>query len=65
MHRDIKPENICLGAGRRDKRVFLIDFGLSKFFIDPRTSQHIEMLNGKKLTGTARYTSLNSHNGLE
>jgi serine/threonine protein kinase len=65
MHRDIKPENLCIGADRRSKRVYLIDFGLSKFFIDPRTNNHIDMLDGKKLTGTARYTSLNSHNGLE
>ncbi|CAN0284829.1 unnamed protein product, partial [Hapterophycus canaliculatus] len=29
VHRDIKPENFCVGSGRHDDRVFLIDYGLA------------------------------------
>ena len=65
MHRDIKPENMCIGAGKKKRTVYLIDLGLAKFFWDHKTGKHIPMAKGKKLTGTARYTSLNSHNGLE
>ncbi len=65
LHRDIKPENMCIGDGRKRKRIYVLDFGLSKFYIEPRNDEHIPMLTGKSLTGTARYTSLNSHAGLE
>lgn len=65
MHRDIKPENLCIGLAKKKKTVFLIDFGLAKFFKNLKDGEHIPMVTGKKLTGTARYTSINSHNGLE
>jgi hypothetical protein len=44
--------------------VHLIDFGLAKRFKDPRSGLHIPFKSGKSLTGTARYASLNTHNGL-
>jgi casein kinase 1 len=45
--------------------IYLIDFGLSKRYKDPRTSKHIPYKDGKELTGTARYASLNTHLGVE
>lgn len=38
IHRDIKPENFLIGTHRREDTVFLIDFGLTKRFRDPRTN---------------------------
>lgn len=65
LHRDLKPDNFLMGVGKRGNQVFLIDFGLAKKYRDPRTHQHIPFREGKSLTGTARYASVNSHNGFE
>jgi serine/threonine protein kinase len=65
LHRDIKPENFAIGIGRKANAVYAIDFGLSKRYCDPKTLQHIPFRDGKSLTGTARYASVNTHLGIE
>lgn len=65
IHRDIKPENLLVGLGNKQSLIYLIDFGLSKKFRDPKTMKHIEYKEGKHLTGTARYASINTHVGIE
>eukprot|EP00347_Sterkiella_histriomuscorum_P002748 403366954 len=65
VHRDIKPDNFLMGMGNKSDTVYLIDYGLAKRYIDPKTGQHIPFKEGKALTGTARYTSLNNHLGYE
>ena len=65
IHRDIKPENFVMGLGDKGHHVNVIDFGLSKRYWDVRTSQHIPYKEGKPLTGTARYCSVNTHLGIE
>ena len=64
LHRDIKPDNFLMGTGRRASQVYIIDFGLAKKFRDPKTNQHIPYREGKQLTGTARYASVNTHLGI-
>jgi len=71
VHRDVKPENFVFGVqfeGNEKERIakdalYVIDFGLSIVY---RTSTyaHIAMETGKKLIGTVRYSSLNTHNGI-
>ena len=65
IHRDIKPGNFVIGRGDKNKIIYLIDFGLSKRYIDPETKKHIPYKEGKGLTGTARYVSLFTHYGIE
>lgn len=65
LHRDIKPDNFLVGRGKKEHLVHLIDFGLSKRYIDPRSGQHIPYREKKNLTGTARYASINTHLGIE
>jgi len=65
IHRDMKPDNFLMGHGGKKNMVYLIDFGLSKRFKDSKTGQHIPYRDGKDLTGTARYASVNTHLGVE
>lgn len=65
LHRDIKPDNFVMGTGSNSNKVFIIDFGLSKRYRDQFTHQHIPWIDGKSLTGTARYASINTLRGIE
>jgi len=65
IHRDIKPDNFLMGRGGRKTMCYVIDFGLSKLYRDPRNHRHIPYREGKNLTGTARYASINTHMGIE
>ena len=64
IHRDIKPDNFLIGLGKRAEMIHIIDYGLAKKFRDPRTGVHIPYRDNKSLTGTARYTSINTHLGI-
>lgn len=65
MHRDIKPDNMMMGMGDKSNILYLIDFGLTKSVIDPKSGKHIPFLKGKNLVGTCRFVSLNAHHGYE
>lgn len=63
IHRDIKPENFVFGKGENENLLYIIDFGLAKKFRSSKTLQQFPFKSGKKLTGTARYASINALSG--
>jgi serine/threonine protein kinase len=65
IHRDIKPDNFVVGLDNKNYIIYVLDFGLSKKFRSSRTHQHIKFSINKKLTGTARYASINALKGCE
>lgn len=60
IHRDIKPDNFVIGRGDKSKYIYILDFGLAKKFRSSTTLKHYPMVKKKKLTGTARYASINA-----
>lgn len=62
IYRDMKPENVMVDY---NDKIFVVDFGLSKYFINTSTKEHNEISYGHDLSGTARYASMNMHDGIE
>lgn len=52
-----------IGFGVDWNKIFIIDFGLAKQYLDPKTQQHIARKGGKSMVGTAKFASISSHDG--
>lgn len=69
LHRDIKPNNFMLGKFSKhlttinEMTVYIIDFGLSKEYIDFNTKEHIPFKDNRRFIGTPRYASIGTHHG--
>lgn len=64
VHRDLKPQNMCVGLGVYQNKIFFIDFGLAKKYLDLQ-GKHIPYRTDKSLTGTPRFVSIGCHKGYE
>lgn len=65
IHRDIKPDNLTMGIEENANIVYIIDFGLSKKYRSSKTLEHIKFKTNKRLTGNARFASINALKGCE
>ena len=65
IHRDIKPGNFVMGLGKKNLDLYMIDFGFAKKYRSNKTLKINPMTQGHKLTGTARYASINAMKGYE
>ncbi|CAK0834550.1 unnamed protein product, partial [Prorocentrum cordatum] len=64
IHGDIKPSNFLIGHAERSGELHMIDFGLATPYRDLKSHQHIPHSEGKGMSGTARFCSINAHRGL-
>lgn len=62
LHRDIQLGNCVVGLGENASTLYMIDFGFSKQYIDPRTHRHIPDSKKKRsFIGNYWFTSVNVH----
>ena len=57
IHGDVKPHNLCMGINSKSNQLYLIDFGLARFF-NLDTPEVIS-----KFEGTAIFAPIAAHNG--
>lgn len=69
VHRDVKPNNFMLGKFSKsmdyinEKTLYVIDFGLSKEYVNFETGIHLPFKEGRRFIGTPRYASIGTHLG--
>jgi len=63
IHQDIKPDNFVTSYKINENKIYLLDFGLARKYRSSSTLKHYQKIEKKKLTGTARYASINALNG--
>jgi serine/threonine protein kinase len=59
IHLDIKPNNFVMD--RENKKVFIIDFGLSRGYLDANGNL-LQPKENCEFRGTLTYASINAHN---
>lgn len=69
VHRDLKPQNFvieyCEKTYPKYPEIFLIDYGLAKSYVEPDKKTHAPFSQKKALKGTVRYSSINTHLGID
>ncbi|CAK85305.1 unnamed protein product (macronuclear) [Paramecium tetraurelia] len=64
VHRDLKPENILFGLDNESSKIYVVDFGISKIYLD-KMERIIPFRDGTSFIGTTRYASIAAHKGYE
>lgn len=63
IHRDVKPGNFIFGSRTSEQNmIYVIDFGLTKVYF--HNKRHVALKKGRSMLGTARFASINVHDGL-
>ena len=61
IHRDLKPSNFVLGSAPNEGKIYLIDFGLSKQFMDER-GRHVTNFGSESMfIGNLAFCSVRAH----
>lgn len=64
VHSDIKLQNILVGRGALQKTVFVVDFGIAREYWNSETQTYMPFRQGRRLTGTPAFASINNHLGV-
>ena len=64
IHRDIKPDCFLLGNISNSSIIYLIDFGLAKYYKNEYTNKHIPYQTNQALIGNIKYASISSLKGI-
>jgi serine/threonine protein kinase len=59
----LKPDNILIGLENSRNTIYLIDFGLARYYRNPFTHRHNELMENKGSIGTTRFSSINAQSG--
>eukprot|EP00242_Pyramimonas_sp_CCMP2087_P005845 CAMPEP_0198218560 /NCGR_PEP_ID=MMETSP1445-20131203/69940_1 /TAXON_ID=36898 /ORGANISM="Pyramimonas sp., Strain CCMP2087" /LENGTH=278 /DNA_ID=CAMNT_0043895643 /DNA_START=356 /DNA_END=1189 /DNA_ORIENTATION=- len=60
LHRDVKPSNFAVGFQEKTRNCYVIDFGLSKKFVDD-DGEVLPARENAQFRGTCVYASVNAH----
>ncbi|GMR32018.1 hypothetical protein PMAYCL1PPCAC_02213, partial [Pristionchus mayeri] len=61
IHRDVKPHNFAVGLGLNERRIYIIDFGISRKFLDEK-KQFVRVPRERvQFLGTLKYCSRACH----
>ncbi|CAD8203817.1 unnamed protein product [Paramecium octaurelia] len=64
VHRDLKPENILFGIEDESSKIYVVDFGISKIYLDAQ-GNILPFRDNASFIGTTRYASIAAHKGHE
>ena len=64
IHRDIKPDCFLLGENMNKSTIYLIDFGLAKYYRNKNNNRHIPYETNQTLIGNFMYASASSLKGV-
>ncbi|MCQ2820726.1 MAG: casein kinase 1 family protein, partial [archaeon] len=64
IHRDIKPENFVIGLKRKENKLHMIDFGISRTIFDKKKN-HIPYREDKNFMGNPKFCSIYTLMGIE
>ena len=64
VHRDIKPQNFVTRF-KGKTAICLIDYGISKLYVDPKTGQHFPARDHVNIAGSPVFSSPNNHDRIE
>lgn len=68
IHRDLSFGNLCISPNTQIKGcktgIFLIDFGLAKRFVNPRTGEHNQR-RMRTVVGSPTFVSIDGHKGYD